>query len=707
MRKIIRTVCQGCHPECGVLAHVEDGRVIKIEGDPEHPFSRGFICIKGRLHAESLYHPDRLRYPLKRAGERAGGKWERISWEQALDEIAEKLTAIKEKYGPESIATYHGTGPRVSISATSHLADALGTPNVISTDLHICLMPSMVAETFTIGHSVMMENGPDYLSANCILVIGGNPVVSHPPRGMDILEARRQHKAKLIVVDPRRISLAARADLWLQIRPQTDAALVLGMINTIIDEEIYDKEFVNKWCYGFDKLRERVREYSPEKVAEITWIPADKIREAARLYATTKPAVLHHRVAMEHNINSTQTSRALITLVALTGNIDVKGGNLLPISKGGHAATDLSHSRLPPEVEAKRIGSKEFPFIAGMEAPIPFVHSSLAAEAMLTGKPYPIKASYCAGGNPIVNMQNTRKIWRALQNLELHVVSDFFMTPTAELADYVLPAAIWLERDELCETVYMDCVSARQKVVEPLFECRDDRDIVIELVKRIPWADRSYLPWHSVDEWNESLVKNMGITFKDLKKQGYLTFPRDYRKYERAGFNTPTGKVELYSTIFEKYGYDPLPSFVEPAESPVSTPELMKDYPLILITGARDMEYYLSAGRQVPSLRQRLPDPELEMHPETASKAGIEGGDWVWVETPKIIGERIKLRVKLTDGIDPRVVHAPLGWWFPEKPAPEHGCFDSNISVLLSDEPPREPICGSVPIKGTLCKIYK
>ncbi|MFC2042170.1 molybdopterin-dependent oxidoreductase [Chloroflexota bacterium] len=710
-RKIIRTICQGCHPECGVLVHVEDGKVVKIEGDPEHPMNRGFICVRGRVQHQFAYHPDRLKYPLRRSGEKGGGKWERVTWDQALSGIAEKLTEIKEKYGSESIATCHGTGPRGSSASTRFLGPTLVSPNVVSTDTHICHAPSVVAEVCTLGHSIMMEKGPDYLSANCILICGGNPVVSHPPRGMEVLEAKRKNNAKLIVIDPRRTPLAHQADLWLQIRPGTDLALVLGMINIIINEELYDKEFVSKWCYGFDKLREQVREYSLERVAEITWIPADTIREAARVYATTKPAVLHHRVAVEHNINSTQTNRALAMLIALTGNIDVKGGNLLSSSIDGFMSSGLMRSdkqfKLDAEIDEKRIGSKQFPLISGPEAKSLFVHAGLAIEAMLTGKPYPIKAFYCAGGNPVVNIQGSKRVWEALKNLELYVVADFFMTPSAELADYVLPVAFWLERDECCDIMYMNYIGARQKAIEPLFECWDDMKIVIELAKKVPWAHRRFLPWNDVDEYNEWRVKGMGMTFEEFKEKGYVAAPVKYKKYEEKGFNTPTGKVELHSTIFEKYGHDPLPRFMEPPESPVSTPELIKDYPLILITGGRYPAYYHSDGRQIHQLRKLVPDPEIEIHPDTAKKANIADGDWVWVETPRAKGERVKLKAKLTSSIDPRVVHAAHGWWFPEKPAPEHGCFDSNINVTLSFNPPMEPICGSVPVRGILCRIYK
>ncbi len=709
MEKIVRTVCQGCHSECGVLVHVDDGKVTRIKSDPYHPSSRGYICVKGTHYEDFTYHPDRLKYPLKRAGQKGEGKWERISWDQALAEIAAALTGIKEKYGVNAIGTFHGTAPRESLFSCRFLASALGTPNVANTDLHICFAPSMVAEIATVGNGVMQEEGPDYVSSKCILVCGGNPLVSHPPRGRDLLEGVKKNKAKLIVIDPRRTPLAAQANMWLQIRPGTDVALILGMLHTIISEELFDKAFVERYCHGFDALREHVKAYPPEHAAEITWLSETQIKEAARLYAQTSPATVHHRVAVEHNLNSTQTDRALVILAAITGNLGVKGGNLLPTHVPGYVPTGgvVGFCKLPSEIAAKRLGSDEYPLISGPEPLFLFVHAALAASAMLHGEPYPLKALFLAGGNPVVNMQNTRRTWEAFKCLECFVVADFFMTPTAELADYVLPATTWLERDECCDEQYMNCIAARQKAVDPLYESRDDVQMVIDLVQRIPWANRKYLPWNSVEEFNDFRVQGMGMTFEAFKKKGAVSVDLQYRQYEKAGFNTPTGKVELYSTIFEKHGYDPLPVYVEPPQSPVSTPELLEAYPYILMTGGRTIEYYHSSGRQIVRLRKRMPDPLIEVHPETAQRENIAEGDWVWVETPQIRGERVRFKAKLTPNLDPRMVHAQHGWWFPENPEPHHGCFESNIDVVLSDDPPREKICGSVATRGTLCRIYK
>jgi thiosulfate reductase / polysulfide reductase chain A len=709
MEKIIRTICQGCHSECGVLVHVDKGRVTRIKPDRNHPISRGYICVKGVNYAHFTHHRDRLKYPLKRVGAKGAGKWERVSWGDALSDIAAKLTRIKDKHGVRALGAFHGTAPRQSLFSCRLLASALGTPNVANTDLHICHAPSMVAEFATFGCSALQEEGPDYTASKCIFVCGGNPLISHPPRGRDLLEGVKNNQAKLIVVDPRRTKLAAQADMWLQIRPGTDVALILAMLHTIISENLYDKTFVDKYCYGFDRLKEHVKDFPAEKAAQVTWLEADRIKEAARLLAKTKPAIIHHRVAVEHNLNSTQTDRALAILAAITGNLGVKGGNLLPTHIPGFVPTGgvVGHCKLPPEKARGRLGGRQYPLIAGPEPLFLFVHAALAAEAMLHEKPYGLKGLFLAGANPVVNMQNTRRTWEAFKQLDLFVASDFFMNPTAELADYVLPATTWLERDECCDEQYMACIAARQKAVEPIGESRDDVQMVIDLIDRIPWADRKYIPWKSAAEFNNFRLAGTGLTFDKFKEKGYITVDTQYRQYEKDGFATPTGKVELYSTIFEKNGHPPLPSYIEPPQSEFSTPDLLDQYPYVLLTGGRTIEYYHSSGRQIKPLRDRMPNPLIELHPDTAQKEDIAEGDWVWVETPQIKGERVKFRAHLTTELDPRMVHVQHGWWFPENPSPDHGIFESNINVVLTDDPPREEICGSVATRGTLCRIYK
>lgn len=712
--KIVRTCCRACHMACGVLVRVRDGEVVGIEGDPHHPTNEGMMCPKGLSYAQVLYHPDRIKYPVRRAGERGSGKWQRISWDEALDTVASEFKRITNKYGPESLAFTFGMVPRGGISGYHMLYHALGSPNVCCNDAHYCNSPSQIAQYVTVGLTpkFVSDTGVDFKNSNCMLIWGANPVAAQPARAKEILTARARG-AKLIVVDPRFTNLAAKADIWLQIRPGTDDALALGFLNVIINNELYDKGFVNKWCVGFEKLRERVQQYPLGKVSEITWVPAEQIVKAATIYATTKPAVLKPRVAVDQTFNGVQAVRAFVILIAITGNIDVKGGNVFAADRPGlwsWGGPPLRGSArcLPAEVQEKRIGAREFPLLCGPQAFRPFPHPPSLIHAMLTDKPYPVKGLF-AVSNLLLALEGARETAEALKRLEFHVHADFFMTPTAELADIVLAPATWLERDEVLGDPgfsYLNWIAAAPKAIEPLYECWDEMEIVLELAKRMG-IKLPENPAQTVEEFNDFRLKGMGITFNDLKEKGYMFLPLKYKKYEQAGFKTPSGKVELYSSEFEQFGYDPLPNAVEPPESPYSAPELAKEYPLILTAGRRHIAYWHSMGRQIPWLRELAPDPLVEIHPETAERLGIKDGDWIWIETPRGGGQRIKQRAKLTLGLHPRVVQPEAQWWFPEMPAPEHGCWESNINAIISNDPPYGPVAGAVPLRSLLCRIYK
>lgn len=477
-----------CHCECGVLVHVVDGRVVKIEGDPDHPQNEGMMCPKGLSYIQVLYHPDRLKYPLKRIGAKGEGKWKRITWNEAYEIIASKIKEIKEKYGSLSIAWGWGDTRGPSVNLWMDWLYSLGSPNVFHSDASYCFQPTLIADISTYGAFITSEVGPDYRNSKCILVWGGNPVASHPTRARDIILALA-NGAKLIVVDPRFTEMASKADLFLQVRPATDAALALSMLNVIINEELYNHEFVNKWCLGFEKLKKHIQRYTPDWASKITWVPKEDILEAARIFATTKPASLHMRQGVQLNTNNVQTARAVTLILALTGNIDVKGGNLLPLYPKGYIPTREHRNKilpkiLPRRVEEKRFGAREYPLLSGPDS-ISY-HDCLpnaVVKAMLTGKPYPIKALIVVN-DPVMALENSLEVRQALMNLELFVVIDLFMTPTAELADLVLPAASWVERDEIVDNFYPNFISIRQKAIEPVGECKDEKEIVIELAKK-------------------------------------------------------------------------------------------------------------------------------------------------------------------------------------------------------------------------------
>ena len=695
---VLKSVCRSCHGGCGVLLHVRDGVLVKVEGDRESPLNHGRLCPIGTVTVDIVNHPDRLKYPRRRIGPRGSGQWTRISWDEALDEISERLLAIREKFGPEAIALGTGTG-RHHIRWVSRFGHALGTPNWCEPGFAQCFHPRVNTCLLTFGDFPVSDFTGGTPPA-CMLFWGHNPLNSGPDgeTRFNVREALDTNP-KVIVVDPRETELARRADIWLQLRPGTDDALALAFLNVIIGEDIFDAPFVNQWTYGFDALRSHVRTFTPEWASSITWVPADKIRGAARLFARTKPAMLEWGCAIEHTPKCIQTIRAISMIPALSGNVDVPGGWVFGMHGIGRFPSLIEN--LTPEAKAKRLGADRFKLLAGEGADLPAAHIPTLLQAMREGKPYPVKAFLVFGNNTLTTYANSSLVYKSLMNLDYMVCADLFMTPTAELADIVLPAALWPEIDQLAglPTVAANVVLANQRAVR-IGECKSDEEIFVELARRmkLPVGTESV-----EDVLNGQLARGgLDITFEQLKERGSVIVPFKYRKYEDGGFRTPTGKIELYSTRFEELGYAPLPYYEEPPESPVSQPDIFEDYPLILTTGARIPCFFNSEHRQIENLRKARRDPMTEIHPETAARYGIKKGDWMWIETKR---GRIRQRAKVTTGIDPRVIAAEHGWWFPEDAAPEYGVWKSNVNLLTDNQPPYDRAMGTYQLRALLCRV--
>lgn len=692
--KKIRTVCRSCHGACGVIAHVKDGKVVKVEGDPNHPISHGTMCAKGLAITQLAYHPDRILHPMKKVGEKLSGKWERITWDEALDTIAAKFQAVVDEYGPEYIVVGQGTG-RDYESHLYRFANQLGTPNVLTAG-HFCYVSRVSSSLITCGNLPVVDyfiNEP-----KCIVIWGTNPMWTNPDEytGENFMRALK-NGAKLINVDPRKSFYAGRADLWLQIRPGTDGALAFGFHHVIIEEELYDKDFVENYIHGWDAFKERVmKDYPLEKVQEITWIDKELIREAAGMYATTKPAAIQWGVPTEESINCTDFTRTAIGLMGITGNLDAPGGNALFVNPPTRTVAEFSrHKDLSKEVLAKRLGGEQFK----LGARVAFINPKKAWDSIVYGEPYQLKAGLLCGTNPVVTRANAKEAYEALKKIGFLVVIDHFMTPTAELADIFLPAGTWLEQNHVADNWKRHgYVFARQKCCE-IGEAWQDHKIFQELGKQMgqEW-------WPTVEDGLDYLLEPSGLTFEQFKEKGYLQGEMVYHKYKERGFSTPTRKLELWSTILEKWGRAPLPKYVEVPESPYSTPEVAKKYPYIFNSGLRTPTYFHSAGRMIPLLREIRPDPIVEVHPETAKKHGIEDGQWIYIESPR---GRIKQRAKLYDGIDPRVVTSEHGWWFPEIKDPGHGWEISNANILTDNAfETCDPNMGSTNVRVCLCNIY-
>lgn len=742
--EVKRALCFACSGLAGVEAIIKNDKVVKLRGEPDHFMNKGWLCVRARAFMEHLYHHDRLNYPMKRIGGRGEGKWERISWEQGLDEIAEKLTQLKKQYGAETLASLGGTGRGHQQIIKERFMNLFGSPNSANAG-QWCAIYNYMVESFVYGGGTRGKSG--LAPGGCLVLWGKEPAESQACVFRNLLELKYAG-TKFIVVDPKRsLSAANLADIWLQVRPGTDAALALSWLNVIIEEELYDKEFVEKWCYGFDKLKDRVKEYPPSKVAEITWIPEKQIVESARLYATRRPASIQWGVkgGDMSGVNATSMIFAKAILRAITGNLDIKGGDIIqgPCEKANFGPIFEYVDMISPEQRAKQLGADKYKAWGwpgwGMmyEAAKPYWYGKGCFagyapacdgpsiwRAILYSKPYPVKALICGGHNPMVAHANTKMVYKALKspNLELFVVLEQWITPSAMLADYVFPIAGWMEKP----VVHMhtsqgigNYVSIGEKLVEPLYERKADYYFYQGLGRRL--GQERYWRDTLEDEFNwllKPLLDELGYGSAEefaIKERWWFP-PFVEKRYEKinpktgkqSGFATPTGKAEVYSTILEKLGYDPLPHYQEPPESPVSNPELAKKYPLILMTGVRFRAMHHSEHRQITSLRRLQPYPTCKINPDTARDLGINDGDWVYIETPR---GRIKQKAVLYSGMHPRIVEIQHSWWFPEKKAEEpslFGVWESSANVLTEDdERYRDGPSGAACFTPYLCRVYQ
>jgi len=801
--KIIRTTTwsagPGCHGTCGVLAYVKDGKLVKVEGDPDHPWNQGRLCSRCLAMTQYVYHPDRLTHPLKRVGKRGEGKWQEISWDEAFDLIEQRMNKIREEFGPESVIFAMGTGRDIG-PWICLLAYAYGSPNVMFALSGVaCYSPRIAAVEMVQGDYCILDaaqwfpkryDDPHYKIPECIIVWGYNIPASCPDNvfGHWIIDLMKKG-TKIIAIDPRLSWFASRAEKWLSLRPGTDGALAMGFLNVIVNEGLYDKDFVEKWTNAPHLIRsdtgkllrendltkggspanfviwdkastrpavwdsgnvaykqndvkpalegefkisladgatvtaktvwaafcEEVNNYPAKRVSEITWVPEKDIIEAARLYAKSKPASIHWGVPIDMTPAITPTVQAITNLWCITGNLDIPGGNVI-----ARYAFDAVAYALPgaegviklesKEADKKRIGADRY---GPLNKFILRAQPDLALEQIFSEKPYPIKGMWIQSCNPVAGIGLDPKRWvEALKKLDFVVAVDLFMTPSTQLADVVLPAASFLEKDGV-RSWWIPLQTINKAIT--VGECKPDVEINFELAKRFD----PNLRWKNIYELFDEIIKPSGLTFKQLQEKGWAFPPQGhpstpYHRFEKGllrpdkkpGFQTPSGKIELYSSLREEWELEPIAHYEEPPFTPVSQPEMLKKYPLILSTGRRSPVYFHTEHRNIPWLRKIDPDPVVEINPQTARSLGIENGQWVWVEN--WMG-RCKLKAKVTAVVPRWMVMAAHGWWFPEKPPQEpslFGVWESNINQLIPMGAQGKDGLGA-PVKHLLCRIYK
>lgn len=727
----------GDHPVgCGVILTVEDGKITKVEGDPEHPITNGRLCPRCLALKEVIYHPDRLRHPMKRAREDRGlDKFEQITWNEAYDIIEENARKIIEEYGPESIMTMTGTGRETTMYAPAYAPLIFGSPNqggMLSGAS--CYGPRCTIANYHLGagypeldyaaYFPERYDDPRYEVPKYILIWGKNPIYSNPDGffGHAVVDLMKRG-SKLIIIDPRVTWLGIRAEYHLQLRPGTDAAVGLGLLNVVINEDLIDHDFVENWCYGYDALKERVQDYPPEKVEEITWVPADTIREAARAFATNHPSSGLWGLAIDQSVNGIQAGHCFLTLMAITGNLDVPGGVTLakPSSFMGKWRYEAIQA-VDPEVVARRIVNLEGKYALhdyGGGAMPGVLGDTVLDWLEMENPPYPLKMTWFIGNNMMACMPVQPQRWlKALNKFDFIVASDVFMNPTImALADVVLPVSMSTEHEGVVLPHFgrnSHFVGALNKVIDPE-DTKSDLEILIDMGKRIHPEN---FPWESVTDFlTEQLHTVYDWGFDELSKDIVYQQNFTYRKYETGGlradgdpgFETPTGLVELKSTLYPQFGLDALPHFIEPTYSPYSdemSEEDKEKYPLVLTTGGRNLSMFHSEHRQIPSLREINPWPKVTIHPETAEENGIEDGDWVRISN--MFGSCV-MKANVNGTVDPRVVHAEHAWWFPEQEGESpnlFGAWKANINNLV----PHECIGVSgygAPYKCMVCSIEK
>ena len=704
-------VCSTCDNFCPVLAKVEDGRVVKVSARKD-PFLKDVICMKGAYAPKSFAHPDRLMYPLRRVGERGSNKWERVSWDTALDDIAARLTKVIEQYGPEgfAVASSHWN-TTVDSGLCRRFMNLVGSPNFIS-GVAYCMGNTAAVNRMVYGWYPQ----PDILGSKCIVLFGHNPRRHSWTAEYKMIRIAQAMGAKLIMLDPRKSENAELADIWLPLRAGTDAAMCLGWLHAMLEEGLYDKEFVRDWTVGFDQLAARVREYPVDRVAEITGVKPELIVDAARLYATTKPAIIPWSPITDQQVSSTSAIRLHSMLRALSGNLDIAGGErFFGFNPNVVSDTDIEmHDAISPEQKAKQLGSNDFPVFTyrGLEplrGPTEMVwgrqwanlvggqymaNPTSTFRAMATGKPYPVKALFSLGNNTLMAFANMQQIYKALMNQDLIVVHEHSMTPTAQLADYVLPGDAWLERPSMM-------VGVSQQAMQPPGECRGVFDFWTGLARRM--GHGAHFPWRSLEELFDYRLAPAGKTWQQAIDEGVIPAPEfEPKKYLKTGFATPSGKVELHSSVLEDLGFDPLPYYREAARPDTA-------FPLTLFIGVRDDQYFQTGQRHVPELRAQAPEPTAYLSPATAKAQQLERGDWIHVATSHgRVTMRVEIRQQMPDGL----VRVPHGWWMPESArGGDHlsGVWTFGDAQLTGDDDPElMDIEQGIPhLRGAPCRVSK
>lgn len=679
----VKTVCGGCHNCCPIIVQIENNRVVQVSGVPNDPRTGGAICSKGQAGPQIAHDPRRLMYPVRRVGARGEGKWERIAWDEALFELAEKMKRAIVSDGPRSISFIRGQAPGwgFTYDVTQRLAHTVGTD--VGMGASECFVPRAVMEGISYGG---MPSHCDYDNADLLIFWGKQPAFSVAPSLRKIYDAH-DRGARLICIDPLHFHLGATADKVLQPEPGTDLALMLAMIFTIVEQGLWDSEFVDAYTNdpGLKRLSAHVRgengqgiPYTPEWAESISGVAAADIRDLAVEYATTKRAGIVSGHGLEGRVNVSQTTRALCILRIITGHLDRIGCDVFtPKSPDRNPNFTMMNHMVPNFVPEGPTRMFHVP---------PYNHPDSSWPLLFSGQgllPTPdvyrlmhegrTKVAIFQGANIMVTQPSPDTSRAAMANVDYICVIDPYLNETAELADLVLPAATYLERTEpewFKSDVWLPILTLRQKCVE-VGEALPDTQIIIKLGRALGYEEE--FPTEDIAYYIDEDLSPAGITLDRLREHphGVWFGQIEYEKFKKSGFRAPGGKANIWSEVLEANGFDPLPIWIEPAESSRAKPDIAKDYPCVLFTGRSGPMYVHEQRRTIPWLREIQPEPYLWLNNVWARKLGIQNGELVEVSSPR---GKIRIKAEPTPIIKPGWLYVPGGW------------ADANYNVMGIDD---------------------
>jgi len=705
-------LCGICPAGCWVRTELHNGVLSKVEPQPGVPF--GTICRIGRHSPDIVYDPDRLRYPLRRKANKGSYNFERISWDVAYEIIVEKLIDFKERYGPESTAIYTGRGSfdmalcdlmqpaDVAISSASSVLFPFGSPNTLGVGALCYVSFAMIAPHVTMGEMYMTMD-TDLENAELIVVWGANPATDSPPFSMQQIISAKERGARVVVIDPRRSETVQLAGAeWIPIRPGTDGALALAMLNVLIEEELFDEDFAENWTQGFPELCQLVQHFRPHAASYITGVSEETIREMARAIADARGAAPVMYTGLEYSDSGVQAIRAVFIIWGLAGQLDVPGGMLIRM-RDNIFPQNRSHLLANPDMK-KALGRDRFPVYSKYRGES---HAISLPQSVLKGIPYKIHSLIILGGSLITAWPNP-SVWRnTLAELDFLVTIDRYLTADAAYADIVLPATTQFETTSYMR--YGPLFKIREKLIEPVGEARNDFLILAGLAERLGYG---HLFPQTEEAILERALENTGFSVADIRKAGGAIqlepVMMQYKKWQkgllrndgRPGFNTPSGKFEIASSILAEHGYDPLPIYTEPLEGPQTRPDLVEQFPLVFNSGARTYYDFRSQHHGIKSLGTNQPDPVVIINTQDAVARNISDNDWVQVKT---LRGSVKFRAHVTDAIVAGSVDANMGGGGPLGPKSWQEC---NVNEL-TDLDHYDPISGFPIYKSLLCEIEK